>query len=223
MTKNILISGAIFLSIICSCCNAYFKPPDISFLRILENKEGRYREKLRFDGMYDLPAEKLKKPFVLNAGNNFSDTDSLYAYSYQPLIFFENGYVAWNTYMASFDSLTFNMNMRKRGIIKKGGFNNWGVYEVKNDTVNAMIYIEYGGHYFHPTLVLVTHFQGLIVDRDSILNWHMVPPYPKEINKYGNESFLTHYSRPLNFYFKPAPISSLINPNKAWISEYKKK
>jgi hypothetical protein len=97
----------------------------------------------------------------------------------------------------------------------------WGTYEVIGDTINASIYYLYSGSgnfYRQP------NFQGIIKNKNTILDWHVVEPYPKM-----NKSLLRQHSRELkkhqNLYFVPVTIKPFMDSisEKAWVNKYRNK
>ena len=63
-----------------------------------------------------------------------------------------------------------------------------GDYVIRNDTIWAKIPIALYGRGM-TVLVYETYFQGEIKNRDTIVNWRMIRPFPKAIKSLNEESF----------------------------------
>ncbi len=73
-----------------------------------------------------------------------------------------------------------------------------GDYVVKNDTIWVKTPIELNGAGMTPFLY-EAYFQGEIKNRDTIVNWHMIPPYPKADRKLNN--YFKDLVKPTELYF----------------------
>lgn len=191
---NVLVRFCCVLFLV-SCITA--KPND-NFKRILNNSESRTIPKLNFEGVYY---------------NNVVMSSLLEA----NFFFFKNGLI----YSDNITSVSHSTEAEKWFRRYLSGKEDWGTYEIIGDTINACIYYWYlaDGH----GIMKQTNFRGNIKNRDTILNWHMIEPYPKM-----DESFKKQYTflkLPRNLYFKPLPFKPFMDSvsEKAWILKYRDK
>ncbi|MCE2896177.1 MAG: hypothetical protein LW721_17230 [Flammeovirgaceae bacterium] len=136
-----------------------------------------------------------------------------------PVFFFDNGLMAYNEHIY-IDSAGFNRDMSYARSQQDVYTNDWGVYEIKEDTIKATLYCSFSyvkGIY--GTRRLLCNFEGIIHNRDTIYQWKLVPPYPDVIEAANRDVDVLKTARDL--YFKSVPIKQLINPEMAWINEFK--
>ncbi|MBL7703318.1 MAG: hypothetical protein JNM14_13795 [Ferruginibacter sp.] len=160
-------------------------------------------DKLRFDGVY-------------HKANNPTAKDK---YLYGAVIFFNNG-MAYSS--GSFQSLEeFQQWHQKYGDDKKS-LQLWGVYNIISDTIKAIILEPYPAGLIGAGKWYECHYNGIIKNKDSILQWHLVPPYPAVNLKAGeNEWLIKHAQQPVDLYFKNVPVDKIIDPNNAWINKFR--
>ena len=137
--------------------------------------------------------------------------DSLYLH---PLFFFKNGLISYDHYSA-YNSAHFKKDITNPKMLKKRQFvMNWGTYKIEGNEIKAIIVMMYWDVFvWEPE---ATYFSGTIVNKNSIVNWHPVPPFP-EI-KHGGIGLRTGTSK---FYFKPFEDKRLIDSNKVWVNKYR--
>lgn len=132
-----------------------------------------------------------------------------------PTTFFKNGLVYYDFADAS-DSVGYNTWVKKYFAIQKGG---WGTYSIVDDTIKAIVYVPYYDAFAH---YIQTNFQGIIKDKNTILNWHVVKPYPK-LKKNLFEGFQYLLNRHYDLYLKRLSIRPVMDSiaEKAWINKYR--
>jgi hypothetical protein len=137
-----------------------------------------------------------------------------------PVFFFEDGKVAYYDAL-SLDSTGFRQWQQQYNTVQRS-LNCWGVYEVRNDTILAIIYLNYTGMWFKRKQTRLSYFQGVIKNTDTIQGWRMVPPYPEFAQKYEmNKKFFEDLTTPKDLYFKSVPAKTIIDPSKAWVNKFK--
>jgi hypothetical protein len=180
------------------------RAPD-NFLLILNQPSSKLDEKVIIDGSYT----KVQK------GNSFDNT-----FLDNPLFFFNNGLLL--LFNSDNDSLGLISWMREYGTVK-WSLNKWGAYEIKNDTIKAVIYINYKPKSkFIFSQLQASYFRGIVLNRDTIHQWQMIPPYPKLAVEYSpNQELFSYLKTPKDLFFKPYPITKFIDPEKAWVNKYR--
>ena len=87
-------------------------------------------------------------------------------------------------------------------------------YEIKNDTINAIIISNYSNansmlfSNFRPV-----HFRGITKDKNTVIDWHPLNPFLKAKNPLD--------SQPVVLVFRPLIEKQFIDSNKAWINKYR--
>jgi hypothetical protein len=181
-----------------SSCGATEKAND-TFKRILNSPQSSSSQNLNFDG-----------GFCFNSEKQYFLTNTMY--------FFKNGLI-YNQEFSVRDSSIHEKWIRKYLSKEK----TWGTYEIKKDTINASIYeayYDYRAHYIQ------TCYQGIIKNKDTILQWHMVAPYPKltKTKALSENYHIPNYGR-YNLYFKQLAIKTFMDSisEKAWVNKYRDK
>ncbi len=202
------------ITVFCASCTVV-EPPSKDFSSLLNQPKVDTNSLLNFMGGYE---RKLRERdcirYVYQNGKSTTVIDTPYVVS--PLYFFPDGLIAYDSGI-SHDSLMYQAWISNYPKQAKG-MRYWGVYKLKGDTVNAIIYREYRGkpgsgrHQYRQT-----HYQG-ILEKDVIRQWQMVPPFPKA-DKRLNETMLKN--EPVDLYFKVIPERALIDPKDAWINEFR--
>jgi hypothetical protein len=143
-------------------------------------------------------------------------------YLVNPIFFFSDGLVLYSE-GTSPDSTSFNSWLSKYGQ-QKWSANRWGVFEIKHDTINAEIYTEYFDGTIKRLQLKISHFEGTIKNKDTLSQWHMIPPYPKISLADGlNQQIFEYLKSPRDLYFKSVPTKALIDSSKAWINKFRSK
>jgi hypothetical protein len=207
----------LIIFLILTSCRSYIEQPSQKFSALLKSTKDRSNGKLNFEGVY----HQIKSSYHL--GLDYKDgmptryVDTVYLD--HPIFFFENGLMAYSNSIY-LDSAGFNQVMWYIRTQQDVNINNWGVYEVKHDTIKATLYCTFskGGY---GSQRLLCHFEGIAHGRDTIYQWKIVPPYPNHLIRGDALDDLTLLKIPRDIYFKPVPIKQLIDPEKAWINEFK--
>jgi hypothetical protein len=203
-----------------SCFRVYIdKPNEINtlFKNILP-VNGR----VNFEGIFQKNYED-----IIAERSELKYKDSLRTpFLYKPIIFFNSGIISMSSGYIGNDSLLY-YNMDKFGYKKKDFGFDWGTFTISGDTINATVYTTYEAI---PNILmyggikkLQSHFQGVLRNSDNIINWHMVPPYPKVLNRADQINEILESQKPINLIFRKIKIDGLIDPSKAWINKYKTK
>lgn len=173
------------------------------FITKINEPTTNLKNKIRFDGVY----------------HEATDTNAVGMYIYGAIVFFENG----ATYSAgSSKSLEEFQVYYPTYKDDKNDFYLWGVYNIIYDTITAIIFTPYPGGLLGGEKLYESHFQGIIKNRDSILQWHLVPPYPQVSKRAGDNVWLINNAKePINLYFKNVPVDKIIDPKKDWIDKYR--
>jgi hypothetical protein len=210
--------GNILLLFILACFQAciYTEKASKSFMNILQSPDTSIVQ-IKFNGAYHrVNKEGYHIPIRDEKGNlNYVDTPFLH----HPVFFFKNGLVL-NSRVTFVDTNETN-KLLPEGSKYKFSYNKWGVYNVDKDTIHAIIYLEFKGKGFKSTSVVQCYFEGFIKNKDTILNWRLVEPYPK-VSTFANEGQLEFLKTPTDLFFKPVSAKKRINPENAWINEFKK-
>jgi hypothetical protein len=204
-----------------SACGLYIQPPTKPFLELLHRPApGNAEGKPRLDGLYHhIAVTSYNYPTDYLDGKPTRCVDTPYAE--RPIFFFGNGLMAYIDALC-LDSAVFFQTLDLFGTAKDAYICDWGTYSIEKKTIKAAIYIDFSGAPFSAgTHRLVCYFEGYLKNRDTILGWQMVPPYPLLKNQVGNSSRFTRLLPPRDLYFKPSPIQKVLDPRKAWINEYR--
>jgi hypothetical protein len=223
--KILALALIVLSSIILNSCRTgvYTQAPSYEFSTIINDSSGTENGKLNFNGAYHFIEES-----NYNQGTDYENgkPTRVVAVPYldKPVFFLKNNLMFFDNTL-SLDSSVFFTGERMYGTDEKHYSNNWGTYKIENNVITAIFYYPYvGGNLVGKgyTQRLLTYFQGNIKNRDTITDWHMIPPYPNissKANQYEFNSFMT----PRELYFKKVPIDKLINPDSAWINKFKNK
>ena len=190
---NIIFIGLILFTLKNSSCVPSFSKiydnqgPDLSSL------SGDSVSSLRFDGLYNL-YDTSHSSYPDPEKRNFE----VYAIC-EPLIFINNKNVIWESNILYNDYVPLSIQHYNH-YLNPLFENTVGNYIFKNDTIIAKTPISL----FHPHGMVINlcnaYFQGVIKDRDTILNWHMIPPYPK-VSESINANRLNFLKKPHALYF----------------------
>ena len=138
--------------------------------------------------------------------------------SVQSIIFFKNGLLTIGTCMLTTEQLIKIIADPKK-LEKRCNYLRWGTYDIINDTINAIIFINYGeGSSFLVSNFEATHYMGIIKNKGEIVHWRAVPPYPKIETKFGQIDATENST----LVFHRLPEKTLIDSTKAWVNQYRK-
>lgn len=188
----------IFLLALISC---HIDKPTGNFKRILNSSHNIKSQKLNFGGVYHN-----------NSEDNYYLERPIYFFS-NGLFYYDNGSVTDSAGLAGI-SVWIDKYLQQ----KKAG---WGAYEIIGDTIKGSVYYNFSTPVVNYRLA---NFEGIIKNKDTILQWHLVEPYPK-LKKYPREEFDFLFKDQKDFYFKPLPIKQTMDSisKKAWILKYRDK
>ena len=208
------MSTSIYLMILfifLSSCGLYTEMPTQKFTSLLKGKSNKSLSHLNFDGMYQqINVENYHRDYYENGKKYQVDTP----YVDRPLFFFESGLIVFSQVLYPLKE-SFDKVMLTYGTQKESFYNQWGVFDMVGDTIRAYIYID-----FAAKGRLLCNFEGIVKNRDTILQWHMIQPYPKKVPLVSHW-VIEKLSKPKNLYFKAVHFKNLIDPEKAWINEFR--
>jgi hypothetical protein len=174
------------------------------FIAKLNEPNKDFKDKIRFDGGY-----QKTKP---------GSADDPYLYG--SIFFFNNGMAHIAGSFRSLDEFTL---WYSKYASDKSSLQYWGAFHIADDTVKAIMYVPYQDGPIGSQKLYEAHYQGILANRDSILQWHVVPPYPSIDLRAGENKWLfEHEKEAVNLYFKNVPVEKVIDPSKAWINKYRK-
>jgi hypothetical protein len=162
---------------------------------------------VRMDGGYQLKYVK----------DSFSRYGEEGPYLYGAIFFFDNGAVHY----AGSSSTLDNLKAWHQKYDTKDTRLNWGVYQMASDTLKVIIFKPYPGGLLGGQKLYASHYTGIVKNRDSILQWHLTPPYPAVNLKAGENQYLIEKEKkPVNLYFKSVPVETIMNPHKTWMDKH---
>ncbi len=160
---------------------------------------------IRYDGIF-------KQIYNKKSNNNLKSEVDLFV-SHGQYIFYNNGFCIPTPYSLPIDSIKLDSYIRN--IYPKYSTLS-GVYYIMNNVINAIIYEEV---YLRGEKPSATYkiFNGKIINRDTIVDWHVVRPYPST-SRYLQLNPLDTISRTLVFTAFPAKFS--IDSNNLIIKKF---
>jgi hypothetical protein len=197
-------------------CIMKIEKPSAAFLSTLNEPPRDFSgSKLKFNGFYEnstFRADELR----LDAQGRIN-TDKYY--SVKPMFFFINGLVIMDN-AVSYDSTSYVNFMGSKGIINEQTFQAWGPFSIRHDTIRAIVY-----HFFFKNAAIgkrknLAYFEGILKDSATIINWKMVPPYPK-VNMEANGGTMESEKKESTLKFVAFPAKANIDSNNVWINKYK--
>ena len=176
-----------------SCKSNYQTPNNIGQLAL--EISAIDTNKIRFDGIYNVYDTSL-----LYSGEKANE-----AYvTINDVVFTKNGFVHRGSGVTT-DSIHFTKESWLRSCLK---FNYlWGNYITVGDSIYAYTQLEMfirGGR-LKP---FYANFSGYIKNRDTILNWRMVRPYPK-VNPEWNQNFINDTTPRMLYFIKNDAVKCL--------------
>lgn len=181
-------------------CKIYKEPVTDRFLSVL-NEKYDYSSSLKFNGFYT---------------RQYTDSSIDY-FAAEPIYFFNNNTLYYDRGVLIKDSIYISLSSLRKDLLESERYKyNWGTYQIINDTIKAQIYCEYYKKNAHSIQFLISHYQGILVGKNIITNWHIVEPYPK-INKELDLKNLEYQKKGRNYIFKEYNSKALVDSNKAWI------
>ncbi|MBC8110019.1 MAG: hypothetical protein H7Y04_03060 [Verrucomicrobia bacterium] len=204
---------------IISCSCIVVESPSDKFIKIICKETEEKTNRLNFSGCYQKKFETMD----YNQGTDFKEgkptryIDTPYVVG--PIYFFQNGTILDENIRVG-DSISYKLWTINYPKYTKGSVRQWGVYELAGDTIKAIIYKRYWGIISGRQQYRQTYYQGVLAN-DTILHWKIVQPLPKVDMKLNAEMFSD--SIPVTLIFKPISVKPLINPEEAWIMEFKQR
>lgn len=175
----------LFATIALFKCTSVYKVHEINGIDINAIK-GDTNFPLRIDGLYSL-----YDTTMMECGEKVKDHYIIYS----PLIFINQNNAIWDNNLGYLDNKALSLNNYEEYPRFE---NNVGVFKIRNDTIIAKLPINlYGGGMRQ--LKYEAYFQGVIKNKNTIVDWHIIPPYPKA-NKRLNDDF-QFLKTPHTFHF----------------------
>ena len=152
---------------------AHTEKVNAKFTQLINEQSNKSSDLLKLDGAYHhISQESYHYPVDYKNGVPTRYIDS--PYLEQPLFFFSNGIVLYEFRTTTLEAINFaqSLNDKSNLFYKEGG---WGVFSIKKDTVNAVIFINFiKGLFIASNDNLQCNFQGVFKNADTILSWHLV-------------------------------------------------
>jgi len=199
----------LILLIILSGCNSN-KIPKASpeFITLLNKEKSFINAKLKLNGYYSLDPIPTGNPKISGPSS--------------PVIFYGNGIIYHENSLFQGEKSLSNF-LEKRGA-ENTVWNQQGTFEVKNDTIYAIMFCKYNRNNASLYARELTYFRG-VTKGDSIVDWKMVQPYPKAPYKYPvfNEKVIESQATPKILHYHHFPLKSLLDSNKLYVNDYRTK
>ncbi len=132
---------------------------------------------LRHDGLYTLHDTSL-----MECGVKVNDHYKIYS----PLLIINDTALRWGNYVGYFDNQPMTFEFYEQ-FLGKHFESRVGKYLLRNDTLLAKIPIILYGRGRRQE-IYEAYFEGIVKNRDTILSWQMIPPYP-QANEKWNDGF----------------------------------
>lgn len=160
--------------------------------KIMANKRKKFNQnKLHFDGVYTL---------------GWYDV---------PFCFYENG-VAFDLTYNFVDSENLSEHLKGiNALCVDEKYRLGGVFDIHNDTLDVICYSPFYGIGDRLKSHLA-HFQGIVKNADTIIDFGMVPPYPKIKWKFNPGAKTVKYT----LVFKSLPAKALVDSAHFWVNKY---
>lgn len=189
--------------------------------RTLLNQKSEVNQKIKFDGVYHHITENSLHHRIYDKGVLIREVDT--PFLHQPIYFFSNGLLLYEFNLTTIEADDLSLADKKSA---KNFYNEhgWGVYTISHDTIHAIIYVDFRTDGFPDEAAdrLLCNFQGLIKNSDTLLQWRMVPPFPKFNKRYEyNSNILNALQNGVDMYYKEVPQMKQLDPAKAWINRFK--
>ena len=181
--------------------------------------DGPKESLLKYDGAYHyITSENYHHPLEYKNGVPIKFIDTPYLES--PIFFFRNGNVLFVNSLILEKKNFFDTDALSTGEYPYRN-QGWGTYNVINNNIYAIIFMDFvKGFLFRRGDRIACHFQGHLKDRNTILNWRMVSPYPNfKTRDPSNKEYADYMKKPLDLYYKETPEIKLIDPSKAWVNK----
>ncbi len=205
----------IFCFLLFACNSSKNPKASEQFIDLMIKKKNLDDVNLNFSGFYnkDIQENALISEVIVSQGKYFSEN---------PFFFFRNGLIFSLVGQAS-DSGGFSRGILKYPPTTKYGNRNWGTYDVNRDTINAMIFCQLSRNDNAQLYAYrECHFQGLIKDSVTIVDWKLIPPYPIYSERF-DKGLIDDFINPSVLKFKKFPVKDSIDSNSVWVNDYRYK
>ena len=205
--------GILLLLVPYGCIMKIEKPSAVFLSTLNEPPRDFSGSKLKFNGFYE--NSTFRDKLRLDAQGRLNTNKY---YSVKPIFFFTNGLVVMDN-ASSYDSISYANTLVG---INELTFDAWGPFSIRHDTIRAIVY-----HHFFKNEAIgkrrnLTYFEGILKDSATIINWKMVPPYPK-VNMEANGGTMESEKKESTLKFVAFPAKTNIDSNNVWINKYKTK
>ena len=189
------------------CASVHTRSQDRQLSELLKSYNKEAVSGVRFDGVYSFYDTS-----VNYCGTRIAD-QSEYA---SPIFFFANGlFIGYNG--STSDSKFLVQDVQNSVLTKRHHILDVAAFEVRNDTIKAtgsFVMSTSGNTIRH----FIAHFRGILKSPDTIVNWRMVPPYPKISWRLNDLDYL---KKPRMLVFKSLAGKTQIDSNAIWINKFK--
>jgi hypothetical protein len=212
--KNPLLITILLLMYILTGCS-YEQQLTASFIQTLNKPVLPYNNPLLLNGVYSMT--DCEDAYIMDSLNNLRKDGFI-----DPIIFYGNGVFTHLGYCTNYSIEKYQKIIKTQ--LATGYFQRWGVYNISDSLLKASIHWVFVGRGQSLSYSYLCNFEG-IIEKNKILNWHMVEPYPSlsklEQSFIENQIFLHYLKTPKEFTFKPFPEKTTVDSNAVWIMKYK--
>jgi len=205
----------IIILLLLPSCNHFPVITDQEFASLINKGKSNLNTKIRFNSYFnDFKKTAEYRDAELNDTIHARNIESFLDSTIIPIFLFNNGFIlsTWGGITEEYINSSF---VGKNDLYLGKGWFQWGTYEIKKDSIEAIINIRYRGRipFWYNAL---TRYKGKIENDSTIVDWQPVKPFPS-----NNFDFVDTTKRVLKF--RASSIADSIQPEKAWISKYLKK
>lgn len=179
-------------------------PPDL--VRLLNKERSQANVILCGNGFYENAApQKIKT------------TSKGKYYAADPLYFYGNNVVLYQRGLAA-DSAGYADYFLRSDPAKGDLARHSGAYEISRDTLKVILIRLFNNNHSQKYKYGICYYQGIIKNKDSIVDWKMVAPFPpfsEEFNHIEKEKI------PSTLIFRSFPAKNRLDSNKVWVNDYK--
>lgn len=198
----------------------YIEKPNKDFLELLNRDFDSTKNSLLLNGFYSLieyDGSKVKIEEIIK-----SEPDEIV----DPMFFYGNNiflsFRGLRSHSLKWDSCLFYDN--ELFLEQKGA---WGAYMVVDSTIYAIAYTYFVGTSHVLNNMYLCYYKGRILDNSKIVDWQLVPPYPK-LHKHqamlkDNQRKIEYLKVKKSFQFQQSLNKSNLDSTVVWINKYRSK
>lgn len=198
----------------------YLEKPNKDFLELLNRNSDSTKGSLLLNGFYSLieyDGSKVKiEEIIKSEPDRF--IDPMYFYGNNTFLSFRG----LQSHSLKWDSCLFYEN--KQFLLEKGAY---GAYQVVDSTIYAIAYTYFVGTSHFLNNMYLCYYKGKILDKSKIVDWQLVPPYPKLLKHQAklkdNQRKLEYLKVKKSFQFHKSLNKTKLDSTEAWINKYRNK